>query len=77
MAWSLPPQSQCGLYKLIATEKINEEVYIMLLGDDIGALKCSLNDLRNHSCTYLKEYVKSLLPNILSGAYDVCLIDQE
>jgi len=74
MKWSLPPQSRCGNYKLVAIDKIDSEIYLVLIGDGIGAIKQRLSDLQVHSCDYLKGYVVSLLPDILNGAYDVDLI---
>jgi len=71
MGWKLPPQSECGNYKLVATDKIDNNIYLVLLGDDLGAIKERLTTINQHPCDKLRGYIASLLPEILSGSYDV------
>jgi len=73
--WKLPPPSNCGKYKLIATDKVNDDIYLLLLGDDLGAKKLKLREVLNGSCTKLQEYIKMLLTDIVQGKYDLHLID--
>jgi len=73
MEWTLPPQSANGQYKLVATDKINSEIYLVLIGDNIGAVKCSLDTIQDHSCEKLQEYISSLLPEIKTGLYNPSL----
>ena len=74
MNWSLPPQSCCGHYKLLATDKKGDEIYLVLIGDGIGAIKQRLDDLQSHHCEKLQAYISTLLPEILRGVYDTDLM---
>lgn len=70
MEWKLPPQSECGEYKLVSTYNEDDEIFLIIIGDKNGAIKRSLNDLQDHTCEKLRGYITSLLSGIQSGLYD-------
>jgi len=61
MKWELPPQSLCGTYKLVATDKIDDEIYLILLEEEIGAKKSQLRDVWECLCERLQAYITLLL----------------
>jgi len=73
MAWKLPPQSECGQYKLVSTDTINNDIHLIIIGDNVGAIKRRLDDLQAYPCEKMQRYITSLLPGIKSGLYDPSL----
>lgn len=66
------PHSNNGDFKLVVTERILDEIYVILLGPKIGTIKLSLSEVHEMD-NFTQEYITSLLPKILSGVYDIKL----
>lgn len=75
MKWETPPHSSSGKIKLVCTEKMNGEIYLVLIGD-VEVDYCGLHEVGNYSVE-LQKYVKDILPKIVSGVYDIKLLNKE
>ncbi|GAB3807079.1 hypothetical protein [Virgibacillus kimchii] len=75
MEWEMPPHPKKGNFKLVATEKTDGEIYLTFIGED-APHRCNLYEIEDY-CMELQDYVKALLPKILSGVYDINLIEMK
>lgn len=75
LGWEIAPHSKCGNYKLVTTEKVDDDINLIIMqyADKTLSLRLSEIDSSNKA---LYEYIKDILPNILSGAYDINLLKE-
>lgn len=76
LGYEFAPHSECGNYKLVVTEKENDEIYLIMMQYNNEPIRFSLNEIQ-YMDDVIIEYVRSLLPKILSGVYDAKLLEKE
>lgn len=77
LEWEFAPHSANGNYKLVTTEQIDDEFYLILMRKGKSTIKINLDDVQNYHDDELIDYIKDLYPKILSSVYDVALLERD
>lgn len=69
LKWELAPHSKCGNYRILATEKEQGQIIVNVSPMGGKSFEVRLSELLSYDDNIV-NYIKDMLPKILSGAYD-------